>query len=96
MKRGSGDAPAGAGSAGARAARTGTVGVLGGGRPLRRLHWLTSGGLFLLSSIKVETQTRDPYYQHSRQDALLERCRQEQNRVAADQQLPPGPKDQDY
>ncbi len=72
MKRGSspsGDAAAGAGSAGAGAARTEAARILGRGRPLQRLHWLASGGLCLLSDIKAETLTREPYYRHFWQDA---------------------------
>ena len=67
-----------------------------GGRPLRRLHWLASDGLFLLSSIKEETLTQDPYCRPLRQDASLERGRQQWSQVAVDQQLPPKLKDQDY
>ncbi len=80
-----GDAPAGARSAGAGAARTGTAGVFGGGRPLRSLHWLASGGLCLLSSIKLETLTRHPHYRHFWQDASTGAG----SRLAADQQLLP-------
>ncbi len=67
MKRGSGpsgDAAAGAGSARSRSSKDGRRSSWRrkGGRPLQRQHWFASGGLCLLSSIKAETLTRDPYY----------------------------------